>query len=469
MPANDDAERFAIGTYYLDRPHPERGGFWYACRYDAGARKVRRRSLGVTDFEAAKIKLATLVAAAPNITDQQEGAPAPGRVLTVAVLKAYLDDRATKIASEEVAIRAVQLITAYLADLDQVEASVGFWTPAQQLELARWLHTEHEHSPGYIERLFNVMRSAFIDATVVKMRTDALGKPVEAALIAAAPKIVMTRETVAKELRIPPRNARRPAISIQQMAQVLDALQTEHLFRFAILSLTTWARPQAVIDFDPATQAHWNDGTIDLAPVGWVPTKKRRPRQPMSLCLAGWISRWTQEDAGRRAAEAQVDTAEGRKPRDEGLLVYKRARVGSVKQAIRRIGRAVGIPGFTQKSFRYFMTDQVKRQFRGIHREQRSLWLGHVVRDGSRTTDAYESDDPHALADVALAVDCVISLVAEHCQRPLFAIETLLNRRELEAIGARAMPKRLDGRGKGGGRDRDRTCDPYHVKVVLFR
>jgi hypothetical protein len=22
---------------------------------------------------------------------------------------------------------------------------------------------------------------------------------------------------------------------------------------------------------------------------------------------------------------------------------------------------------------------------------------------------------------------------------------------------------------KDGGRDRDRTCDPYHVKVVLFR
>ncbi len=24
-------------------------------------------------------------------------------------------------------------------------------------------------------------------------------------------------------------------------------------------------------------------------------------------------------------------------------------------------------------------------------------------------------------------------------------------------------------RAKNGGRDRDRTCDPYHVKVVLFR
>jgi hypothetical protein len=23
--------------------------------------------------------------------------------------------------------------------------------------------------------------------------------------------------------------------------------------------------------------------------------------------------------------------------------------------------------------------------------------------------------------------------------------------------------------GESGGRDRDRTCDPYHVKVVLYR
>jgi hypothetical protein len=27
----------------------------------------------------------------------------------------------------------------------------------------------------------------------------------------------------------------------------------------------------------------------------------------------------------------------------------------------------------------------------------------------------------------------------------------------------------LASAGEDGGRDRDRTCDPYHVKVVLFR
>jgi hypothetical protein len=34
---------------------------------------------------------------------------------------------------------------------------------------------------------------------------------------------------------------------------------------------------------------------------------------------------------------------------------------------------------------------------------------------------------------------------------------------------ARTFPKREANKDLRGGRDRDRTCDPYHVKVVLFR
>jgi hypothetical protein len=91
------------------------------------------------------------------------------------------------------------------------------------------------------------------------------------------------------------------------------------------------------------------------------------------------------------------------------------------------------------------------------------------VRDGSPTTASYESDDPDILADVALATDCVIALLQEHCSRPLFAVDVLLTKAELEAIGARALPEVLKNQRVRGGRDRDRTCDPYHVKVVLFR
>jgi hypothetical protein len=49
--------------------------------------------------------------------------------------------------------------------------------------------------------------------------------------------------------------------------------------------------------------------------------------------------------------------------------------------------------------------------------------LRHVVRDGSRTTANYESDDPEMLTDVALATDCVIALIQQHYAKPLFAVD----------------------------------------------
>ena len=101
--------------------------------------------------------------------------------------------------------------------------------------------------------------------------------------------------------------------------------------------------------------------------------------------------------------------------------------------------------------------------------EHRSLWMGHAVRDGSRTTANSESDDPEMLTDVALATDCVMALIQQHCAKPLFAVDVLLTKKDLQAIGARVIPEILRKQRVGGGHDRDRTCDPYHVKVVLSR
>ena len=204
---------------------------------------------------------------------------------------------------------------------------------------------------------------------------------------------------------------------------------------------------------------------IDLAPIGWVPTKKRRPRQPLTRCLAGWLPVWSKEDEARRVAAL----AENRTPPEVGLIVYKGKRVATVKRAFRRMGTELGLMGFSQYSLRHFMADQIKKLFRNVPREQRSLWMGHVVRDGSRTTANYESDDPGMLADVALATDCVMTLIQQHCAKPLFAVDVLLTKKDLQAIGARTIPETPRKQRVGGGRDRDRTCDPYHVKVVLSR
>jgi hypothetical protein len=62
-----------------------------------------------------------------------------------------------------------------------------------------------------------------------------------------------------------------------------------------------------------------------------------------------------------------------------------------------------------------------------------------------------------------------MSLLAERCPRKLFAIDVRLNRDDLVAIGARQIPKNAAAEDGRGGRDRDRTCDPLHVKEVLFR
>ena len=445
-----EGPRFQIGEWYLDCPHPDRGGAWYACRYDARSRRTRRRSLKTADFEQAKIELAALVAAAPQGGRAGQSAPANSEVMTLAVLNAYREDRGVLLASGDLVDRALVLFSDYLEAADALAAPVSFWTPARQLDCAKWLRDSHGHSPAYLARLFNIMRSAFIDATRVKLRADPAGGTIEAALIAAAPAIIARQDAIAAHLGIAARKPRRKTLALEEMAPVLDSIQSEHLFRFAILSLCTWARPQAVIDFDPAAQIDWHGLTLDLAPPEWRPTKKRRPLQPLTQCIADWILTWQQADAGAP------------------LLRYKRQRVGTTKQAWRRIGRELGIDGFSQYSFRHFMADQCRMLFRRVPREQRSRWLGHVVRDGSRTTEHYEGQDPLALADVALATDCILALLAERCRRPLFAIEVRLNRSDLDAIGARAMPKNAVKSRKDGGRDRDRTCDPYHVKVVAL-
>ena len=226
--------KFEIGGYYLERTHPEHFGFWYACRYHPGTRQVRRRSLKTTDFEEAKVRLAALVASAPSSANRI-GPPGPDQVLSVAALKAYLDERGSHIASEDAAERAVELFTDYLVSISKIDAPVAFWTPARQLELAKWCVEKHEHSAGYVERLFNVMRSAFNDACVTKIRLDAVGNQVETALMSYAPKIVWKREAIATELKIPARRPRPATLSLEQMAAVLDSLKAPHLFRFAII------------------------------------------------------------------------------------------------------------------------------------------------------------------------------------------------------------------------------------------
>lgn len=427
-------EPFEIGGYYLARPHPEHAGIVYACRYDAGAGCVRRRSLGTADWNAAKIKLATLVVASPAAAEGS--VPGPDQVMTIAALANYLDGHATTIRSEDDAVRAVDLAKQYLNDkLKNPMAPVSIWTPARQLDFARWLHETYRHKPTSIERRLDVICSAFIDMTKVKLRKDPLGQDVETALMTHAPKFVYKRAKIARELKLPPPKPRHSGHSLEAVASVLDALEQPHLFRYAILALNTWARPEAIADFDPSTQLI--GGLIDLNPPGRVETNKRRARIPVTRCLRFWLGEWQREDAEMRA---QIEAA-GEPLPDPALITFNGRRVASVKKAIKARTLAIGVAKFSPGTFRHVMATTVRRLCRTVSREQRSIYLGHAVKEGSRTTDNYEAFDPDYLEDVSLATDFVMQELQRYAKRKLVSIDGRLTRRELARIGARPSAK----------------------------
>lgn len=376
------------------------------------------------------------------------------------VMDAYLSTHATTIRSEEQAIRAGALVVQYLTDvMKDAAAPLSIWTPSRQKAFAEWLRDSFAHKAGTIERIFNVLSSAFNEAARVKMRADPLGGEIEGALVSHAPAIVMRRSTIAKELKMAPARKGGFVPTMEEMARFLDALETRHLRRWAIMALNTWARPEAIIDFEPAEQFDARSGLIDLNPPGRVQTNKRRPVIVATEGLQGWLPVWAAEDLKREAEQR------GYVPNEPiPLLVYKRERVRSIKRGVLRIGDRIGIPEFTPYSIRRFMPTMVRRLCPLVPRERRSMWLGHAVAEGSRTTDHYEGFDPEALRDVALATDFVISELAKLCSTPLLAIESLLKPAELRRIGARpSKGKPMEINEKDGGRGRVRTCDPSRV------
>ncbi len=424
---------FAIGDYYLARPHPEHGGIVYACRYDARAGRVRRRSLGTGDWQQAKVELATLVLAKPAAAG---GVPGPHQVMTVAALSIYLEDRAPSIRSEDDAIRAAALVRQYLKDkLKDETLTVAAWTPARQLDFIQWLHATFQHKPSSIERRLDVLCSAFQDMTRVKMRKDPLGQDVECALMTHAPSFVYKRKAIAAELKLPPPKPRHSTHSLETVAQVLDAIEHEHLFRYAILALNTWARPEAIADIDPRTQIA--DGLLDLNPPGRPETNKGRARQPLTRNLTFWLAEWRREDAALRERRKAAGEPMG----DDALLTFNGARVRSVKKSMIRLTADLEISKFTPGTFRHVMATTVRRLCRHVSREQRSLWLGHTVKEGSRTTDNYEAYDPDYLQDVSLATDFVMQELQRYAKRRLVSIDDRLTKRELARIGARPSDK----------------------------
>lgn len=446
----DEPGRFELAGQWLAQH--EASGRWFRNWYDERAGRVRRRSLGTVDFEEAKEKLAAI---ALNPAASAADPLAPDRVMLVAVLTHYLDNK--RIASEEQARIAADLLLEWLFQVKKVPKSVkvSAFRRDWQEEFAVWLASEKGHSSAYISRNLSVVSAAMKFGAAEQSVRDPDGNRKNVQLLSSVQQIkfdptwiVETARESGVQLDTPKRNDWVP--TYEELARFIDATRAEHIFRFCILVLNTWARRETIEQLDLSKQVNLRTGLIDLNERGRLQTHKRRPIIRLTENLRAWMPVW-----------AAADKAIADKLREQGKpvewkagrpLLYGGRDAGAIKKAMQRtnarwmLGEAGvdekeilrltrrennrelteaiqaleenGARRITSRAIRSFMATRV-RAVPGIKvdREQRQLWLGHLNQD---TTSSYEIADPEYMREAAAATDQIIREIDRFSARSLW-------------------------------------------------
>ncbi|WP_456777746.1 hypothetical protein [Bradyrhizobium sp. USDA 3315] len=298
--------------------------------------------------------------------------------------------------SAKPAFRAIQLATEFAAKKIGPMARVSNFSPLRQKEFMRWCVDKYAHSAGTIARNLSVISAAFKFACKVQIVVDGLDREKEVLLLDSAPNVYTQAKDVAELTALPDSEPRDWLPTLEQLGHFIDAIDVrqENLFRFVILALNTWARPEAILDLRTDKQVEWNIGLIDLNPPGRRQTKKHRPKIRLTENLRGWLKHWD------RSAPMTWD--------DQPITTMKRT--------FKRHAVACGLPSFTQYTIRHFMATSVRRAKPPVSKEQRDVWLGH---DDGRTASWYEHHDPDFLEDARRATEEIIEELQRHTQRPL--------------------------------------------------
>lgn len=284
-----------------------------------------------------------------------------------------------------------------------------------------WCRDRYEHSAHTIARNLSVVSAAFRFSKRIVVIQDGLGNKQEVQLLDSAPDIVTQAARVAELVDLPEPSSRDWLPTFEELGRFIDAIDVrkENLFRFVILALNTWARPQTIIDFrDNAQTVNRRFGVLDLNPVGRRQTIKYRPKIRLTDNLRGWLDAWKEIDAKERKKRALSDDHPG------ALMVHDGVPIEAIKRTFVRHAADCGLPQFTPGTIRHFMATMVRRQKPAVDSEQRDVWLGH---DEKRTANAYEAFDPDYLSDCMQATENVIRQVQAQTTRALFACKLPAN------------------------------------------
>lgn len=380
------------GGYWIGNAHNT--GKLYAYWYDQRTGATRRRSLGTEVLETAQEKLIEIVGAA-----RQDGSRSPASVMIVAALDHYYENDVKAKPSGDQAFRAIALMSEFLAEKIMPTAAVSTFGPIKQKEFMLWCVSKHGHAAGSIARNLAVVSAAFRFGKRLSVVKDGFGNEHEIQLLDSAPDVVTQPKRVAELTALAPSMPRDWLPTFKQLGQFIDAIdkRQENLFRFVILALNTWARPEAIIDLRPGKQVNREFGTLNLNPPGRRQTKKYRPTIRLTANLTGWLDEWG----------------------GDAPMIWDGKPITTMKKTFKRHAVDAGMDRFTQDTIRHFMATHVRRSKKPpVSQEQRDMWLGH---DESRTANWYEHNDPDYLSDAMQATENIIRELQAYCSRSLFS------------------------------------------------
>lgn len=236
-------------------------------------------------------------------------------------------------------------------------------------------------------------------ATPLLLKNDS-GEEKEVRLLSEVPHVDDNEDRISKETGLPRSEPRDFIPTIPQMARFLDAIEHEHVFRYALMEINTWARPEAVFELNAKVQVDFERRIIRLNPPGRRQTNKVRPIIPLTDNLRGWLVTWNLsfpivDEHGER--QMSVDNR-------------------TLQKAAKRAGIDLW-EKFTTYTFRHFMSNTV-RKIDGVpvSREERGKWLGHKDKKNRTTEDWYEAFDPEFLEQPKRATDAILKQLGMLCR-----------------------------------------------------
>jgi hypothetical protein len=362
MPRPRARTLFELGGQWIAE-EPGRPGL-YRFWHDAGNGRTRRASLGTTDLEEAKSKLAEIVV---------RGAPATDRTPLTIVLERYFQERTDFLPSAKPARHAGRLFLECWGPVVRTHAL----DPRKLKEFVDW-SVKHGHSMSYIARNFSVLAAALSNSSLQ------LDIPMKAGAI-------LDKWPDLKDK--PKRRLFEPTDG--ELARLLAQPMPESLRRWLLNSMATLARPTAVAQLTPG-QRDRRTGLVSLNAEGRRQNKKFRPTVREPEVMTKWLNEW------------ELGTNESRLDPNQPYCGYTNR--SSIHSVLRRAcaPEKADLPRMALYSIRHRGTTVLRAA--KVPKEQIDYQLGHV-QQGARTTQGYGQYEAVYLAEAAAALDAWVRRV----------------------------------------------------------